>query len=113
MPIIASQSFLKHQSLPSEQVDDGVTRQILGYDTNIMTVKVDFKKGAIGKLHHHFHTQTSYIASGSFEVTIAGESQILTAGDCFYVAPNLVHGVVCLEDGCLIDSFTPCREDFL
>ena len=112
MPIVASQSFLKHHLLPCEQVADGVIRQILGYDANIMNVKVDFKKGAIGELHHHFQTQTSYIASGSFEVTITGESQILTAGDCFYVASNLVHGVVCLEDGILIDSFTPCREDF-
>ncbi|MDB5118895.1 MAG: cupin [Sphingobacteriales bacterium] len=108
-----SQAFIDHNSLPSKEVADGVTRQILGYDANIMTVKVAFKKEAVGKLHHHPHTQTSYIISGSFEVIINGESQTLTDEDCFYVASNLTHGVVCLEEGVLIDSFTPCREDFL
>jgi hypothetical protein len=29
------------------------------------------------------------------------------------VAPNLVHGVVAVEKGLLIDTFTPRRDDFL
>ncbi|MDB5013483.1 MAG: Cupin 2 conserved barrel domain protein [Daejeonella sp.] len=113
MPLQKGQTFLYHSSLPTKEVALGVTRQILGYDASIMTVKVVFKKGSIGELHHHPHTQTSYIASGSFDVSIDGESQILSAGDSFYVAPDLVHGVVCMEEGILIDSFSPCREDFL
>jgi len=29
------------------------------------------------------------------------------------VPPHVVHGVVCLEAGMLIDSFNPARADFL
>ena len=27
--------------------------------------------------------------------------------------PNVVHGAVCLEEGILLDFFSPMREDFL
>jgi quercetin dioxygenase-like cupin family protein len=37
----------------------------------------------------------------------------LGQGSSFIVAPNLVHGVVARSKGLLIDTFTPCREDFL
>lgn len=57
--------------------------------------------------------QTTYVASGCFEVTIGQEKKVLRAGDGYYVAPNLEHGCVCLEAGVLIDTFTPMREDFL
>ncbi len=78
-----------------------------------MMVCVRFKKDAVGTLHHHVHRQISYVASGRFEVSINDKKKILEQGDCFFVAPDLVHGVVALEDGCLVDVFTPARKDFL
>jgi quercetin dioxygenase-like cupin family protein len=78
-----------------------------------MMVCVRFEKGAIGTLHHHIHRQISYVESGSFEVTIDGNKKVLNQGDCFFVAPDLVHGVVALEAGTLIDIFAPARQDFL
>jgi hypothetical protein len=48
-----------------------------------------------------------------FEVTVDGATTTLPAGSSFIVAPNLVHGVVALEEGLLIDTFTPRRDDFL
>ena len=71
------------------------------------------KKNAVGALHHHPHRQVSYVESGRFEVTINGEKKMLKQGDCFFVAPEAMHGVVALEDGILVDVFTPAREDFL
>jgi quercetin dioxygenase-like cupin family protein len=50
---------------------------------------------------------------GSFEVTIRGETKILKGGDAFYIPPNVLHGAVCLEDGVLIDVFSPIRVDFM
>lgn len=96
-----------------EELGDGLSRQIMGYDKQIMSVKVGFEKGAIGEVHSHFHVQVSYIISGKFEITVGDKTTILTAGDGFYVAPNVLHGAVCLEEGYLLDIFTPCRADFL
>ncbi len=96
-----------------EDMGDGVTRQIMGWDKHIMMVKVKFKKGAIGTPHQHFHSQTTYCNSGKFEFTINGDKQVINPGDGLYIEPNVVHGAVCLEEGMLIDVFSPAREDFL
>jgi quercetin dioxygenase-like cupin family protein len=94
-------------------VDDGVQRKILGHDGEVMMVHIRFEKGAVGSPHHHVHRQVSYIESGRFEVTIDGKKNILKQGDCFFVSPNLEHGVVALEEGSLVDVFVPSRMDFI
>lgn len=96
-----------------EDLGAGVSRQFVGYNSQIMMVIVQFKKDAVGALHQHFHSQTTYVASGSFEVTVDAETKILKAGDGFFAQPNVFHGVKCLEEGKLIDAFAPFREDFI
>ena len=96
-----------------EDAGEGIVRQIMGYDEHRRMVKVKFELGAVGALHQHPHTQSTYVASGCFEVTIGEEKEVLRTGDGYYVAPNLLHGCVCLKAGVLIDTFTPMREDFL
>jgi quercetin dioxygenase-like cupin family protein len=105
--------FIEAEEIAWEQVDEGVERKIIGYDELLMMVCVRFKKAAVGNLHHHIHRQISYVQAGSFEVTIDGEKKILKQGDCFFVAPDLVHGVIALEEGVLVDVFTPARRDFM
>lgn len=106
-------SFINSGNIEWETVDKGVERKILGYDDQVMMVCVRFEKDAIGSLHHHFQRQITYVESGRFEVTIDGKKSILEKGDCFFVAPDLVHGVMALEKGTLVDVFTPARMDFL
>jgi len=79
----------------------------------MMMVEVAFEKDAIGAQHSHPHIQASYVAQGSFEVTIDGRTVTLYQGGSFIVPPNLVHGVKALEKGRLIDTFTPHRGEFL
>lgn len=69
-----------------EYAGDGIVRQIMGYDEHLMMVKVKFNQGAVGTLHQHPHTQSTYVASGCFEVTIGEEKKVLKAGDGYYVA---------------------------
>ncbi len=108
-----SDVFQVGSQLHWEDTDPGVQRQILGYDGHLMMVKVAFEEGAVGKPHSHYHSQASYVASGRFEVTVGGEKKILVAGDGFYVAPDTIHGVVCLEAGTLVDTFSPVRATFI
>ena len=113
MKSIEAPAFISSANIEWETVDKGVERKILGYDDEVMMVCVRFEKGAVGSLHHHVHRQISYVESGRFDVTIDGKKSILEKGDCFFVAPDLVHGVVALEKGTLVDVFTPARLDFL
>ena len=105
--------FVESEKIKWEAVAGGVQRKILGYDEKIMMVKVDCKKGGIGALHKHPHSQVTFLAKGVFEVQIGEEKKILKEGDCFYIPPDVIHGAVTLEDGLLIDVFSPMREDFL
>ena len=96
-----------------EDLGGGIRRQILGWDNQIMMVKIAFDKGGVGPPHQHFHTQTTYCLQGKFEFTVDGEMKIIREGDALYIAPSLIHGAVCIEAGMLIDVFSPVREDFL
>ena len=108
-----SEKFILTEELEWEDLGAGVSRQFLGYDNQIMMVKVKFEKGAVGAPHQHFHTQTTCCASGQFEFTVGGEKKVIGIGDGVYIEPNMLHGAVCLEPGVLIDVFSPVREDFL
>lgn len=106
-------AFITTTDVPWVTIGPGLTRQVMGHGPDLMLVRVEFAKGAVGVTHHHPHRQVSYVVAGSFEVTVNGETRVLKEGDCFYVAADLVHGAVALEKGTLIDVFTPAREEFL
>jgi len=105
--------IVKNEEVKLEAFGDGVSRKILARGGKLMMVEVCFEKGAAGPLHSHPHEQASYILKGSFEVTINGKTEILSAGDTFYTGPDVPHGVVALEDAVILDVFTPQREDFI
>jgi len=109
---INSKVFIEYESIEWQQMAEGVKRKIMAYDEKLMLVRVEFDKGGVGSLHQHYHVQITTVESGIFEVEISGVKKVLKAGDVFYVAPNLIHGAVCLEAGVLIDVFSPMREDF-
>lgn len=108
-----SEVFQIAKEMRWENPGPGIKRQIMGYDGQLMMVKVVFEEGAVGTMHEHYHSQATYVASGKFELTIGEEKRILVAGDGYYVAPDVLHGCVCLEAGILIDTFSPIRADFL
>lgn len=106
--------IIQNQNLIPKQLEDKVSRKILGMGGSLMMVEVTFKKGGVGEVHaHEGHEQVSYIVKGSFEVTVGTEKQLVTAGDSFYAGLNVPHGVIALEDSVILDVFTPIREDFL
>ena len=106
-------AFTLATDLAWEPTGPGVRRTLLAYNDDLLLVKVEFAAGAVGALHQHVHSQISYVESGEFEVTVGSEVRMLRAGDTFYAAPNVPHGVVARQAGTLLDSFSPLRRDFL
>lgn len=107
--------FFDGNSAQWTELGDGIRRKVVAHTPQIMSVLVQFDKGAIGTPHaHDVHDQIAYVISGSFEATIDGVQRVLKAGDAF-VAPHLIqHGVVALEDqSTLLDQFSPRRSDYL
>lgn len=108
-----NQVWVYNQEIDLQPCGEGIARKILAYSDNLMCVENYFETGAEGALHHHPHTQITYVASGKFEFTIGDEKKIVETGDTMLQKDDIVHGCKCLEKGIILDIFTPMREDFV
>lgn len=107
------QNFFPAENIEWKEVDPGVFRRVLAYHDDLMVCHLHFLKGAVGKLHTHPHSQCTYILSGKFEFQIGEKKKTLSAGDSTYKQPFIEHGAVCLEEGYVLDIFTPYRKEFV
>lgn len=108
-----NQVWTFNEEIDLEKCGQGVQRKILCYTDELMCVENHFETGGIGALHHHPHTQITYVVSGKFEFTIDGVKKIVSAGDSMLKKDSVEHGCVCLEEGILLDIFTPMRDEFV
>lgn len=114
MKVERGSRFFIASEVEAEACGEGISRKIIGSNDDLTHLLIWWKKGAVGPAHKHdVHTQGTMIGAGKFEVELGDKKQILTAGDVFFVDINTNHGLVCLEDGFIIDNFNPIRPDFL
>ena len=107
------EQYVKHADAVAEVMDNGITKRILSYDESLMLEELTFEKGAKSKLHTHKPVQIPYVKSGVFRFTVGEESYVLEEGDTAYMGPDVPHCVECIEEGTLVVSFSPVREDYL
>ena len=105
--------YKSHDDTVLLDLGGGTTRRILAWNDQLMSVEVGFETGSVGADHTHPHTQLSYVLAGRFRYTVDGNSVEMNPGDSIVVPGGAVHGTVCLEEGTLLDVFTPARQDFL
>ena len=107
--------FYENESSPWEELGDGIRRKIVGHTPQLMSVLVQFDKGAVGTPHaHDVHDQIAYVVCGAFQAEVDGQTRILKIGDAFIAQHGHTHGVIALENGStLLDQFSPRRDDYL
>jgi quercetin dioxygenase-like cupin family protein len=107
--------YFQSDSMAWTELEGGMRRKIVGHTPQLMSVLVQFDKGAVGTPHaHDIHDQIAFVVAGSFEVVVDGETRVLRAGDAFIAPHDVSHGVVALEHhSLLLDQFAPRRDDFL
>ncbi len=91
----------------------GTAREVLAHNEQLMIVRVSFKKGSVGAVHTHPHFQSTYVLSGRFRFNVDGQETEVGPGDTIAFPSSMPHGTLCLEEGELLDIFTPRRDDFL
>jgi quercetin dioxygenase-like cupin family protein len=108
-------SYFDPEETPWTELGDGIRRKIVGHTPQLMSVLVQFDRGAVGTPHaHDVHDQIAFVVSGSFEAEVAGVRRVLRVGEAFIAAHGHTHGVVALEAGStLLDQFSPPRDDYL
>lgn len=105
--------FVNGKNVEAKEIQPGLTRKILAYGDEMMTCEFHFEEGVVLAPHSHFNAQTSYVVSGVLEFDVDGEKVTLCAGDNIFLAPHKPHGVKCITKACVIDNFSPKRDDFL
>jgi quercetin dioxygenase-like cupin family protein len=108
--------IVKRSEITPDTIAAGRTRYV-AYTQNLMVTVGEFADGPTAKpdpLHSHPHEQVSYVAAGELFLFLGDEKVRLKQGDLFTVPSNLPHAVQPLTSNvCIIDSFTPIREEFL
>jgi quercetin dioxygenase-like cupin family protein len=108
-----SEHFLFGDETPIEDLGGGLKRQMLGFNHELMAVKIWFDKGIEAYTHQHRHSQVTYVVEGEFHFNVDGVVKILKAGDSCLIPPHTEHGAKSPTGGILIDTFSPAREDFV
>jgi len=94
------------------QVEPGlVLRPVFG--RNLTLSFVSMEPHSVAPVHRHPQEQIGTVIEGSYEFELAGEKKVVRRGDVYVVPPNVPHGAVTHEEGCLVlDVFSPPREAF-
>lgn len=104
-------SYLKlEKDVPSFPVEAGiVVRPVLGKRLNVSFIS--FEPGAVAPVHQHREEQIGTVLEGSLQFDLAGEKRMLRRGDIYVIPPDVPHGAVTGEEGCItLDVFSPPRE---
>lgn len=88
----------------------GVVRR--SFDSAKATVnRYEFTPGASFPIHRHAAEQITVIEEGEVEMTVAGSSRRLRAGDFSVVAGNVEHGITAGSDGARILAIVVPRRE--
>jgi quercetin dioxygenase-like cupin family protein len=90
----------------------GVPFDLLAIGERTMVTKMKFRAGMTARLHTHPHEQAGYVISGRYRQTIAGATHELGPGDSYAIPGGVEHAMEVVEDGEVIDVFTPPRDEF-
>src|ERR1035437_1758922 len=92
--------------------EPGLWRQVMSYSQNLMLVRHKIEPGWAGAAHSHPHEQLVYVVSGAIQLTIAGVTHSLSAGDSILVAGGTEHQARADRASEVLDVFAPYRADY-
>jgi len=103
--------FLQVEDIPDFKIVPGIVGKMI--HTDQMTVAhVRIEAGSVLPEHHHVHEQITNIISGELELTVAGETQVCTAGMSVVIPSHVPHSARALTDCYAIDVFQPARTEY-
>jgi len=104
-------TFFDVQSIePKSPAEDLEMRIIPG--ENMTFVFFNLAPGSVVPEHSHPHEQIGTVLKGSFELDIAGEKKVVTAGGAYHIPGDVVHSGKSQDAPAeVIEVFAPLWED--
>ena len=91
----------------------GIKRQTVTSGKTMYQMLAKLEAGSKMPDHRHQQEQIVHILEGKMRLIVDGTSHELAAGDSFYLASNVPHGVETIEDTRVLDTFSPPRDEYL
>lgn len=108
---MANSYFHKLDDIAVKEIAPGFLSRFIHTEGNTFNF-IEVKAGSDSPIHSHMHEQTAFVLKGEFEMTVDGETQVLTPGTYCIIPGNVPHGGRAVTDCTLLDIFNPIREDF-
>jgi quercetin dioxygenase-like cupin family protein len=103
--------FFDTNQQKAREIIKGFFARFIHTDANTLSF-VHIDNSAILPSHAHPHDQVTFVIEGQLEVTLAGETRILSPGMAFHAPTNVPHSARALTACYVVDVFNPVREDF-
>jgi quercetin dioxygenase-like cupin family protein len=104
--------FFEPSEQPSRELVPGIVARLF-WGERMMLAVVEIDPGALLPEHNHPHEQAGMILEGELELTIGGESRLLTAGHAYIIPGGTLHSARAGDAPCrVLDIFSPVREEY-
>jgi quercetin dioxygenase-like cupin family protein len=91
----------------------GIKRQTITSGRTMYQMLAKLEAGSRMLEHRHPQEQIVHILEGKIRLIVDGTPHELSAGDSFYLASNLPHGVETIDESRVLDTFSPPRNEYL
>ena len=98
---------------PWIEICPGIKRQTRASGKTMYQMTAELDAGSRMPEHRHPQEQVVHILEGRMRLIVDGTPHELSAGDSFYLAGNVPHGVETIENTRVLDTFSPPREEYL
>jgi quercetin dioxygenase-like cupin family protein len=98
---------------PTVEICPGITRRTVAHGNTMYQMLATLAAGSQMPAHSHPQEQIVHILEGKMRLIVEGVPHELSAGESFYLASNVAHGVETLAQTRVLDTFSPPRADYL
>lgn len=102
-------THLEH--LPVRELVPGLRGRMI-HSAHMTVAHWEFAADTLLPLHQHPHEQIINVITGTFELTVGGETARLGPGNVVVVPGDVPHGGKAVTACYVIDVFHPVREDY-
>jgi quercetin dioxygenase-like cupin family protein len=95
------------------EICPGIKRRTLAHGATMYQMMAQLDAGSRMPAHQHAQEQLVHVLKGRVRLIVAGEPHEMVAGDSFYLASNVPHGVETIEATTIVDTFSPPRDDYI
>lgn len=104
-------AIVKRSDIRKQKTAEGILMQNLGRGQLMNALHWNMDDGSVVDWHKHPAEQFGYVIMGGFKMFFNDEEYEISAGDCYFVPPNVLHKFIAIGVTEAIDIFNPIKED--